>query len=163
MGTRSNIIVQRTDGKWHSVYCHWDGYLSHNGKILFEHYNSQKLAEGLVKLGDISSLGPKNTKPKGHTFETRVDGYTVYYGRDRKEKNVDGKIGDSLSAVYPDTEDTWIEFIYVWKADEAKWFVGSADEGTQSLIPLEDALNGAEINVPIKVFGAVVGTHEAGS
>lgn len=57
MGTRSDIIVRRTDGSWKRIYCHWDGYLEHNGKILFEHYNSQELAEALVAPGDLSSLG----------------------------------------------------------------------------------------------------------
>ena len=59
MSTRSDIIVQRADGKWHRIYCHSDGYLSHNGQILFDHYNSQAKAESLVQLGDLSLLGPE--------------------------------------------------------------------------------------------------------
>ena len=55
MGTRSRIGVMHGD-KVKSVYCHWDGYLEHNGAILQEHYNSSK-ANFLVALGDISSLG----------------------------------------------------------------------------------------------------------
>ena len=33
MGTRSRIGVMHGD-KVKSVYCHWDGYLEHNGQIL---------------------------------------------------------------------------------------------------------------------------------
>ncbi len=47
MGTRSDIIVNRTDGKWARIYCHWDGYIEHKGKILFENYSSQEKAEAL--------------------------------------------------------------------------------------------------------------------
>ena len=44
MGTRSVIAVMHgTNAK--AVYCHWDGYLEHNGKILQEHYNSVKANE----------------------------------------------------------------------------------------------------------------------
>jgi hypothetical protein len=56
MGTRSRIAVMHGD-KCKSVYCHWDGYLEHNGLILQEHYDSAK-ANHLVALGDLSSLRP---------------------------------------------------------------------------------------------------------
>ena len=38
MGTRSTIALEYADGTVHQVYCHWDGYLEHNGRILQEHY-----------------------------------------------------------------------------------------------------------------------------
>ena len=157
MGTRSDIIVHRADGKWSRVYCHWDGYLKHNGKILFEHYNDQKKAEKLVKPGDMSSLAPKCSKPKGHSYDTRVEGYTVYYGRDRGEKNVDATVGDSLQEVWPE-QDTWTEFTYVW--DEGNWYVGDPDEGSQTLTLLSDALAGRKsIHPSIKLFGIPAGRH----
>lgn len=56
MGTRSYIIVKLRDGKWKRVYCHWDGYLKHNGRILNDHYSSQALAEKLVKPGSKAIL-----------------------------------------------------------------------------------------------------------
>ena len=37
MGTRS-FIAQRVGDEYVGVYCHWDGYLEHNGRILLEHY-----------------------------------------------------------------------------------------------------------------------------
>ena len=113
MGTRSDIIVHRTDGKWARVYCHWDGYLDHNGQILFEHYETQSKAEELIAPGDMSSLSEKCSKPDGHSYETPVKGYTIYYGRDRGEKKVDAKVGDTLAEVWP-PKDTWTEFTYVW-------------------------------------------------
>ena len=54
MGTRSRIGVMHGD-KVKSIYCHWDGYLDFNGRILQEHYDSAR-ANNLVALGDLSSL-----------------------------------------------------------------------------------------------------------
>ena len=137
MGTRSNIIVHLANGQWKRIYCHWDGYLSHNGRILQDHYNSQKKADALVKPGDLSSLKPKCTKPKGHNFENAKEGYCVYYGRDRGETGVYGITSDTLAGVWP-SKDTWTEFTYVW--DNGQWWVANPDEGSQTAIPLSDAL-----------------------
>ncbi len=151
--------MHRADGKWSRIYCHWDGYLSNNGKILFEHYTSQAQVEKLVSLGDMSSLAEKCTKPKGHSFTSPIKGHCIYYGRDRGEQGTGPTIGDTLQAVWPE-EDTWTEFTYVWRDD--CWWVGDPDEGTQTLVNLGDALMGKEIIKPaVKVFGAVVGQHRA--
>lgn len=170
MGTRSDIIVHRADGKWHRIYCHWDGYLSHNGQILFKHYTDQKHADALVALGDLSNLGPEiGTK---HPFEKPSFGTPAYakheikykwmctaYGRDRNERDVAGTVGDTLQAVWPEA-DTWTEFTYVW--DQGKWWVTDPDEGTQTLVDLGDALSGKRTVKPsVKVFGAVIGQHGA--
>lgn len=159
MGTRSDIIVHRADGKWARIYCHWDGYLEHNGRILFDHYTSQKQAEALVKPGDMSSLAPRCTRPKGHSFDKPVSGFTVYYGRDRGEQNCAAFVADSLAGCWPEAE-AWTEFTYVW--DDGKWWVGDPDEGTQTLIDLGDALLGKKTLKPaVKAFGMVIGQHGA--
>jgi len=64
MGTRSRIGVMH-GSVCKSVYCHWDGYLEHNGEILQEHYDSAK-ANHLVALGDLSSL--RATIGEKHAF-----------------------------------------------------------------------------------------------
>ena len=122
MGTRSDIIVHLSNSKWKRVYCNWDGYISGVGAILFEHYNSQELAEALVGPGDMSSLH---------------EHCSVYYGRDRGEKNMEGTTGDTLASVWPD-KDSWTEFTYIW-GGERKWFVSNPDD-QESIISLEDAL-----------------------
>lgn len=88
MATRSTIAVIHKDGTVSQVYCHWDGYLSHNGKLLVENYSTQERAEALVTLGDISSLG-KYIEPTSdsHTFGHPDTDVTVYYGRDRGESD----------------------------------------------------------------------------
>lgn len=175
MGTRSDIIVRRADGKWHRIYCHWDGYLEHNGRILFDHYTSQAKADRLVALGDLSSLGPEiGTK---HAFDCpHKVGSPAYdkwnknyrcamctaYGRDRGESDVAGVVGDTIQAVWPD-EDCWTEYTYVWHDDGngPRWWVTSPDEGTQTLVDLGQALTGeVTVRASVKAFGCVIGHHQ---
>ena len=73
MATRSNINV-KVGNLYHVIYCHNNGYIEHNGKLLFENYNSQELAEKLVSGGDLSSLDKSSDKVEGHSFDNRVDG-----------------------------------------------------------------------------------------
>jgi hypothetical protein len=173
MGTRSDIIVHRADGSWARIYCHWDGHIDHNGRILFEHYSEQSKAEALVALGDLSSLGPeigdkhdfdwqmkyagRHGKQPDAAYE-RLDRMCNAYGRDRGETGVNAKIGDSLAAVWPE-EGSWTEFTYAWM--DGRWWVGDPDEGSSALIDLGDALAGKKrIHPSIKVpFLGVIGRH----
>lgn len=117
MGTRSRIGYKQENGQVISAYCHWDGYPSHNGKILLENYNTLEAVQNLVAPGDMSSLNPKCDKPEGHPFEKPVDGYTVYYGRDRGEKNVTPRMDENEDAFVADSE----EYSYLFKG--GKWHV----------------------------------------
>jgi hypothetical protein len=56
MATRSTIAMEFADGTVQQIYCHWDGYLEHNGKILFNHYVDPYKTRELIDMGDISSL-----------------------------------------------------------------------------------------------------------
>lgn len=59
MGTRSDIIVQHPKTKdFASIYCHWDGYISHHGPILLTHYDTIEKVVALVSLGSLSELHP---------------------------------------------------------------------------------------------------------
>ena len=118
MSTRSIIASEGTDGSVMAVYCHWDGYPSYNGKILLEKYNTSEKVAKLLKPGDMSSLDEKCSKPKGHSFDNRVEGYTVYYGRDRGEKNVGTKVFDSVKGL--DEMDYGQYYEYLFR--DAKWF-----------------------------------------
>lgn len=162
MGTRSDIIVKRQDGKYARIYCHWDGYVSHNGKILFEHYGTQAKAEALVFGGDLSSLSEKCTKPKGHSFNSVVPGHCVYYGRDRGEKGTEAQVFSTLRAAWP--QDSGTEFTYVWQ--DGKWLVGDPDADASSLVDLGWVLQDIKNREPrtaIKAFGGnfVIG-HRGG-
>lgn len=87
MATRSRIAIENQDGTVNSIYCHWDGYPSNNGEILFNNYKTQEKVESLIELGSISSLRPQVEIPEGvqHTFENQNEDITVAYHRDRGE------------------------------------------------------------------------------
>ena len=101
MGTRSRIAVMHGE-VCKSVYCHWDGYLEHNGAILLEHYDSSK-ANQLVAMGDLSSLGrvlgekrpfskfeikdedPEREAKLALIEQAESEGWCTFYDRDRGE------------------------------------------------------------------------------
>lgn len=57
MATTSYIGVEIEPEVYKFIYCHYDGYLDHNGLILNEAYKDREMVEELVNGGDISSLG----------------------------------------------------------------------------------------------------------
>lgn len=59
MSTRSLIAKENDDGTFRTVYCHHDGYLTYNGAMLLDHYNTPERIDKLLDLGDLSFLAPK--------------------------------------------------------------------------------------------------------
>lgn len=112
MATRSRIGIEGKNGIT-SIYCHWDGYPEHNGKILVEHYADEAKIEQLMKLGNLSSLGAEiGTK---HDFDQRVEGECTFYGRDRGEKNITARKHIDVEAFLDYRED----FNYLFR--NGKW------------------------------------------
>ena len=72
MSTRCTVSLYDGNGKYHSVYGHWDGSLSGVGRILFDYYNTLETVTELIEMGSFSSLRP-----------TLND--SVFYSRDRFE------------------------------------------------------------------------------
>lgn len=141
MGTRSRIGVMHGD-VCKSVYCHWDGYLEYNGKILQEHYDSSK-ANFLVALGDLSSLGQYIQAAEGleHTFDKPVKDVCVFYGRDRGEKNVDFKVDHNFEDFMNRVTGCGAEYYYIMK--DGEWYVGDNYGSTPmsgTLVPLAEAM-----------------------
>jgi hypothetical protein len=86
MATRSTIAIQNQDGTVTGIYCHFDGYLEYNGRILHDHYTTEEIVRELISLGDLSSLGTEiGTK---HDFDNAPRNECNAYGRDRGEKGV---------------------------------------------------------------------------
>ena len=56
MGTRSRIGIQLSDDSIMSVYCHWDGYPSFNGRVLRDNYDTVEKVRELIDGGNISAL-----------------------------------------------------------------------------------------------------------
>jgi hypothetical protein len=56
MSTPCTISLEYADGKVRTTYCHFDGYISHAGKILRKHYTDPINLSNLINLGDIMGL-----------------------------------------------------------------------------------------------------------
>jgi len=131
MATRSTISLKtKTGGK--TIYCHWDGFPSNNGKILIEHYNTEDKVKALLELGDLSSLAPSCEKPVGHTFDNPIEGHCVSYGRDRGEDGVEGTKFENL----PSRREEWN---YMFQ--DGKWLVA---EDEKEFEPLTDEIIGRD-------------------
>ena len=61
MGTRSAIGYRQPSGAVRAVYCHYDGYPSHQLPILRKHYNTLAKVKALVRPGSMSSLRTRST------------------------------------------------------------------------------------------------------
>lgn len=109
MGTSANINVKVGD-KYHCTRVNYDGYPEGVGKTLYEYYSSQELAEKLVSFGELSSLDKSCEQPLGHSYDTPVRGYSIYYGRDRGETGTEFEIHDEPV----DNEG----ICYVWNGSE---------------------------------------------
>ena len=132
MATRSTIALEFADGTVGKIYCHWDGYLENNGKILYNHYVDPFKTRDLIDLGDVSSLGPDigekhdfdNPFPYGSAeYNAEADrrrGITTFYGRDRGETGTE-------AVYYKDYADyrancQFEEYNYILRKD-GNWYV----------------------------------------
>lgn len=117
MGTPAIIAIK--DGEnvtWSSV--NYDGYIAHTGRMLVEHYNDAESAKALIALGDLSTLDKSIECPEGHSFNKKIPGYSVAYGRDRGETGTE-----------PQTTQSWLMFLiankniirYVFEGDA--WYL----------------------------------------
>lgn len=148
MSTRSYIVIEkkRESGEkfYEGVYCHWDGYPSCNGQILFDHYKDRAKVEKLISLGDISSLDEEidPTEGSGHCFDKREKGVCSFYGRDRGETGVEAK-EVTLQEL---ANDIFIEYTYIYTLDD-EWMV-FADWYLDRIMKLEDVLKDESILYP---------------
>lgn len=125
MATRSTIAIEREDGSVSQIYCHWDGYLDHVGKILKQYYNTAGTVEALIALGAVSSLDKSIEKPEGHTFSSAYDGYTVFYGRDRGDKDMEANRYQSFKEYFLDHD--FEDYNYIFK--DGQWHYARNEGG----------------------------------
>lgn len=85
MSTRSLIGKLNPDNTVDFIYCHSDGYPDGVGRILNKHYTNPLEVDELLALGDLSSLADTTQ-------------WSVFYGRDRNETNVQAERNVPLEA-----------------------------------------------------------------
>ena len=154
MATRSTIAKEQADGSIQQIYCHWDGYISNNGELLYHHWRDPLKVQELIDLGDLSSLGtclgeqhpfspwgdggvpagPSDAGIREAYNRSRELGWCTFYGRDRGELGVSKR-------VFKDWQDyldnhQWEEYDYVFRTD-GQWWV--SDHG-RAWITLREAI-----------------------
>jgi hypothetical protein len=109
-----------------AVYCHWDGYLEHNGSLLQKHYSASPKVNNLIALGDLSSLRPEigdkhlfsslqiDDKAERAAYEETVKDMCTFYTRDRGE-DAPFKVFPTLKKAETYFEGSWCEYLYVFK------------------------------------------------
>lgn len=119
MGTRSAIGYLQPSGSVRAVYCHWDGYPSHQEPILNKRYNSLAKVKALIKPGSMSSLETKYT----WILHEEREPQPLYHCERGFE------VGYSSPPITSNRPlDTWFkehdcEYLYVW--DGSKWITYS--------------------------------------
>lgn len=119
MATRSTIAIRNADTTVTGIYCHWDGYLSYNGKVLVENYTTEAAVRELIALGDLSSLGERIGSK--HDFDNAPRDECNAYGRDRGETGVDAttfgswremlnKVGEGYNYLFVPGEGWYVEY-----------------------------------------------------
>jgi len=145
MATRSTIALEFADGTVQQVYCHWDGYLSHNGKILLENWSDPFKLQSLIDLGGLSILGKevgvqhpfdnphKWGSPEYEAFNAQYKDQCMFYCRDRGEELSVYK----FTSLYDyECRHQYEEYEYILRniGGKAVWFVCSCQtDGYQPL------------------------------
>jgi len=114
VSTRSTIWIENEDGL-EGIYCHFDGYLSNNGVLLYNHYKDEEKLRELISKGEMRVLN--ETVEKSGFYD---DGRGNYKAKDIKE-----------TAEYSE------EYNYIFK--DGDWFYYE-DEDYQNLQRLSPAL-----------------------
>jgi len=126
-----------------AIYCHWDGYLAHNGAILNEHYSNSPKVNNLIALGDLSSLRPEIgvqhafssldvPKEEQEAYDKEHGNSCTFYTRDRGE-DAPYKHFESAKAALEYYEGSWCEYFYLFRYDadleSGKWFYKDRNGG----------------------------------
>lgn len=73
MSTRSTIAIENGNGTIKKVYCHYDGYISHVGKVLAEHYSHPASWGALCYGKDIQGFQLKDGVVSVHRYDREGD------------------------------------------------------------------------------------------
>ena len=125
MATRSNIGIVNLDKSITGIYCHWDGYPEYVGKMLLNHYNNDDIVNGLMNLGDLSSLSEKLYSTDFHTFDEPEEGVCISYGRDRGDTGSDSRTFEDLGEY--EHFGSGVDYQYLF--EDGKWMYRSTYKG----------------------------------
>lgn len=148
MSTRSTIAM-KTDEGYKAIYCHWDGYISYNGAVLYCFYQDADKVRQLIELGDVSSID-KNIGSK-HDFDNPPSGECNFYGRDRGEEGTEARTHKTLKHLRDHEEG----YIYVFI--DGTWYMYFGSKRTLLADKLAREFNLGSGNATVEAV-----RHEAG-
>jgi len=123
MGTSSMIANYNEDGTVTATYCHYDGYLAYNGRLLFDSYNTPEKAKAVANAGYISSLKKDLQTSLDESVHSNQDPITY------------SSIEDFLAE---GREFSMADYLYLFDGDA--WFYAAAN-GNKKLLMEEVELN----------------------
>ena len=150
MATRS--VIAKLDNSLNfpvqAIYCHNDGYLEYNGRLLNTHYTNEDKVNKLLVEGDTSSLGREigiktdfnsSCFNKGDNFAYQCK----FYHRDRGEKNKQAtQLKDESALLEFAFEQCDAEVVYMFAY--GAWYVydnsNKIGDSSYQFIELEEAL-----------------------
>ena len=142
MATRSTIAIEHQDGTVEQIYCHWDGYLDHNGRLLLEHWTDPAKLRQLIDLGNLSVLGAVlgdqwSVIRAQHDNSSKFEEPCTFYGRDLKYEDTGPKQFKNFDDYAQNHE--YQAYEYILRRD-GKWYVQSYQTNNR-LIELIEAYN----------------------
>jgi hypothetical protein len=155
MSTKSSIALEYADGTVESVYCHFDGYIDHNGKLLFQHWRDPFRLQQLIDQGDLSALGQelgqkhyiRNPYAWGTddfvAWKNRYSNWCKFYGRDNQENDCQKKSFRDILQYLENQQ--WQDYNYILRLIDgvATWFVSIYSE--RKFVNLVDAFHDSNI------------------
>lgn len=142
MGTRSRIGYQLPDNSIVSVYCHYDGYLENNGRILAEHYQDREAVRQLIDGGSMSSLRTTHlwitsvVRDENGDIARDMDGNWVYSPTREPQPLYHTERGEELEI----THDTFKEFVSGNSGEEFAYLYGTDGKWRAYKIGWQDAV-----------------------
>ncbi len=141
MGTPCVIGIatsSKTRYNYHYITVHYDGYVEYAGVILLVFYNTEEKVRNLIRLGNLSSLGPTiGTKfdfDDNSEYYKRARVQCVSYNRDRGNNLI---IGTTSSLKKFQDE----EFVYIWKDGQWWYYRYGGHRKLLSEVITQDQLN----------------------
>jgi hypothetical protein len=143
MSTRSSIAIKHGD-RIKSIYCHSDGYLEYNGRVLLEHYSDSVKVNKLIAMGDVSMLGREIGEKINFNDDLSYDGNNTaeqcrFYSRDRGEEGVEYKSFAGEADFIDYYDGCGCEFYYLY--DHGVWYYSQGREFT----PLHESVKVKEL------------------
>jgi hypothetical protein len=142
--TRSQVGIIDKNGKVTSTYVHYDGYPRYMKPVLTKGFNNGVKVKNLLKTDGgvgISTLDTKIDGGKGHSFENPVDGQTVFYGRDRGEKEgsflkADANTNGWVRGYISKARSNGAEWVYLYDTRDKKWYHSKVNDTVTGLVEL---------------------------